>query len=298
VILPYPESDPQSQARTAAFQRSLEELGWADGQNIRVFYRWGGSNVELAHTHAAELIAQNPDVIIGNSTPVAVALLKETRTIPIIFVSVSDPIGSGLVSSFAHPGGNVTGFTNVEPSMGGKWVELLKEIAPHTRRFGFIFNPQTAPTDIELYLQSIRSAAISLGIGWIVAPVHSPADIEAALARLGQEVDSGVVVMLDVYVTAQRKLIMELTTRYKLPAVWPVPFFGEEGGLISYGADIADLYRRAATYIDRILKGEKPGELPVQGPVKFGLIINLRVAKALGLTIPQSLLARADEVIE
>jgi putative tryptophan/tyrosine transport system substrate-binding protein len=297
-ILPYPESDPQSQARATIFRARLQELGWLEGQNIRLDFRWDASNLERIRAYAVELLGEKPDIILANSTPVVAALLEEKNTAPIVFVSVSDPVGQRFVASFARPAGNVTGFTNLEPSMGSKWVEMLKEIAPATKRAALILHPDLAPFNTDLYARSIQSAGASLAIATAIAPVRDAAEIEAVITNLGSVPGGGLLVMLDTFVTRQRKLIMSLTTRYRLPAVWPVPFFAQEGGLIAYGANIADLFRRAAPYVDRILRGEKPADLPVQAPTNFELIINLKTAKALGLTVPPTLLIRADEVIE
>jgi len=298
VILPYPENDPQSQARTAIFRAALQELGWVEGRNVRLDLRWDASNFERIRKHAVDLLGEKPDVIVANSTPVVTALLEEHHSAPIVFVSVSDPVGSGFVANFPRPGGNLTGFTNLDPSMGGKWVELLKEIAPATKRAGLILHPDISPSNTDLYVRSIRSAGASLAVETSIAPVHDAAELEAAIKKFGSEPGGGLLIMLDTFVTRQRKLIMSLAARYRLPAVWPVPFFGQEGGLIAYGANIADLFRRAAPYVDRILRGEKPADLPVQAPTKYELIVNLKTAKALGLEVPPTLLATADEVIE
>jgi putative ABC transport system substrate-binding protein len=298
VILPYPENDPQSQARASIFRAALQELGWVEGRNIRLDLRWDASNLERIRKHAMDLLGEKPDVILANSTPVVAALVKEQHTAPIVFVSVSDPVGSGFVANFPRPGGNITGFTNLDPSMGGKWVELLKEIAPATKRATLILHPDISPSNTDLYVRSIRSAGASLAVETSIAPVHDAAELEAAIKEFGSEPGGGLLIMLDTFVTRQRKLIMSQAARYRLPAVWPVPFFGQEGGLIAYGANIADLFRRAAPYADRILRGEKPADLPVQAPTNYELVINLKTAKALGLEVPPTLLARADEVIE
>jgi putative ABC transport system substrate-binding protein len=297
VILPYPESDPQSQARTRAFRIALQKEGWIEGQNLRIDYRWEASDVDPIRSHTADLVRLKPDVILANSTPVVSALLRETRSIPIVFVSVSDPVGQGFVQSFARPGGNVTGFTPIEPSFGGKLFATLKEIAPDITRIASLYNPVINPTT-ERYLQSVEMAAALHSIEALALPVHTPVEIETALTALGQQPGAGLIVMLDTFVTAHRKLIMSLATRYRLPAIYPVPFFAREGALIAIGADIVDLFRRSASYVDRILKGQSPGDLPVQAPVKFEMVINLKTAKALGLEVPANLLALADEVIE
>ena len=296
-IVPYPENDPQSEARTAAFRTAFQQLGWQEGSNITIDYRWNASNIERIRKYAAELVNENPDVILANSTPVVNALLQHTRSIPIVFVSVLDPVGQHMVSSFARPGGNATGFTNVEPELGGKLLDMLSEVAPLISRVAPLYHPEVGPST-ELFLPSIAQAAALHRIQVLPSPVRSAAEIKSSLAALGQEPGAGVIVMLDTFVTAQRKLIMSLTDRHKLPAIWPVPFFAREGALIAFGADIVDLYRRAATYVDRILKGVSPADLPVQAPTKFELVINVKTAKMLGLTVPDKLLAAADEVID
>jgi len=237
VILPYPENDPQSQARTAIFRAALKERGWVEGRNVQLDLRWDASNLERIQKHAVDLLREKPDVILANSTPVVAALVKEHHTVPIVFVSVSDPVGSGFVANFPRPGGNLTGFTNLDPSMGGKWVELLKEIAPVTKRAALILHPDISPSNTNLYVRSIRSAGASLAVETSISPVHDAAELEAAIKEFGSEPDGGLLIMLDTFVTRQRNLIMSLAARYRVPAVWPVPFFGQEGGLIAYGAN-------------------------------------------------------------
>jgi putative ABC transport system substrate-binding protein len=297
VILPYPQNDAQSQARAKAFSFGLQQAGWIEGQNLRTEFRWEATEPERIRVHSADLVRLQADVILANSTPVVSALLQETHTVPIVFVSVTDPVGQGFVQNFARPGGNVTGFTNIEPSFGGKMFELLKEMAPNLMRVAMLYNPVSNPST-EHYLSFIQTAAASQSVQAAAAPVLTPSEIEIALRDVGQMPHSGVVVMLDTFVTTHRKLIMSLTEQYRLPAIYPVPFFAREGALAAIGADIVDLFRRAAPYVDRILKGANPGELPVQAPVKFEMIINLKTARGLGLTIPDKLIATADEVIE
>jgi putative ABC transport system substrate-binding protein len=297
VIVPYPENDPQSQARTEALQHALRELGWAEDRNMRIDYRWAANEPERTRVLAAELVKLKPEVILANSTLVVAELLRATRTIPIVFVSVADPLGQGFVAKLERPEGNVTGFTNIESSTGGKLLATLKELAPAITRVASIFNPEANPST-EDQAQSVASAAASHALKSIAIRVRTAAEIETSISSFGQEARGGLVVLLDTFVTAHRKLIMSLAARHRLPAIYPVPFFAREGGLIAFGADIVDLYRRAAPYIDRILKGEHPGSLPVQAPVKFELIINLKAATALGLNVPDTLLAQADEVIE
>ena len=257
----------------------------------------GGADAESIQRFAKELVALQPDLILSQNTPTTAALLQQTRTIPIIFATVSDPVGSGFVASFPRPGGNVTGFTNFEPTMAGKWLELLKEIAPRVNRVAFLFNPATAPY-AEYYLNPFKAAAASFAVEAIAAPVRDTSELESVIAAQAREPNGGLIVMPDSFTTAHRVEITSLAARYRLPAVYPFRFFTEVGGLLSYGNDQLDHFRRAATYADRILKGAKPSELPVQAPVKFELVINLKTAKALGLDVPPTLLARADEVIE
>jgi ABC-type uncharacterized transport system substrate-binding protein len=246
---------------------------------------------------AKELVALRPELILSQNTPTTKALLQQTRTIPIIFTAVTDPVGSGLVTSFPRPGGNVTGLSNAEPTMAGKWLELLREIAPRVRRVAFLFNPATA-TYAEAYLSPFKAAAASLAVEAIAAPVRDRSELELIIAAQAREPNSGLIVMPDGFTTGNRKEIILLAARYRLATIYPFRFFAELGGLLSYGTDRLDQFRRAATYADRILKGEKPSELHVQAQVKFELVINLKTAKALGLEIPPTLLARADEVIE
>jgi len=298
VLMGYAENDREAQAFVAAFREALQRVGWTDGSNIRIDTRWAApGNAEARQHLAAELVALKPDAILSHNTPTTSALLKETRTIPIIFAFVSDPLGSGFISSFARPGANVTGFAVLEPTMAGKWLELLKEIAPRLVRVGVLFDPATA-TYAEYYLRPVKAAALSLGVEVIAAPVRSPSELESTIAAQARAPNGGLVVMPDSFTSAHRAEITSLAARYRLPAVYPFRFFAELGGLLSYGNDQIDNFRRAATYADRILKGAKPSELPVQAPVKFELVINHKSAKALGLDVPPTLLARADEVIE
>ena len=290
------ETDSEAQAWDAAFRKRLVELGWIDHRNIHIDYRWGAGGVERMQLFAKELVRLNPDVIVTISTPATAALQAETRTIPIVFAWVSDPLGSGFVASLANPGGNITGFINIEGSLSGKWLELMHEVAPQVSRVGFMFNPETAP--FRYYLDTFRSAASALAIEAIEAPVHSIEDVEAFMTKLGGEAGGGLVVMSDTSTTIYRKTIYSLADRYRLPTIYPYRFFVAEGGLMSYGINVADLLRDAASYVDRILRGEKPNELAVQQPTKFELVVNLKTAKALGLKISESFLLRADEVIE
>jgi putative ABC transport system substrate-binding protein len=297
VLMSLAESDPEAQARVAAFRKGLQTLGWAEGRNVRIDIRWAASDAALMQRFAKELVALQPDLILSHNTPTTASLLQQTRTIPIVFVVVSDPVGSDFVASFPRPGGNVTGFTNIEPTMAGKWLELLKEIAPNVARVALLFNPATAPY-AEYYLSPFKAAAASLALEMIAAPVRDASELESAIAAQARAPNGGLVVMTDSFLVAYRAEITSLAARYRLPAVYPFRFFVELGGLLSYGNDLFDSFRRAATYADRILNGATPNELPVQAPVKFELVINLKTAKAQGLTVPPTLLARADEVIE
>ena len=293
----FAESDREGQAFVAAFREGLQKLGWTEGRNIRIDTRWATPDTESMQRFAKELVALQPDLILSQSTPTTAALLQQTRTIPIVFAIVADPIGSGFVASFPRPGGNVTGFITMEPTMAGKWLELLKEIAPRVARVAMLFNPATA-TYAEYWLNPFKAAAASFAVEAIAAPVHDRSELESVVAAQAREPNGGLIVMPDTFTNAHRVEITSLAARYRLPAVYPYRLFAEVGGLLSYGDDLTDNFRRAATYADRILKGAKPSELPVQAPVKFELVINLKTAKALGLEVPPQLLARADEVIE
>jgi len=296
VLMAHAESDPEGQAFVAAFRAGLQKLGWTEGRNIRIDTRWA-AEVELMQGFAKELIALQPDLILANNTPTTAAVLQQTNTIPIIFAVVADPVGSGFVASFPRPGGNVTGFNVSEPTLAGKFVELLKEIAPHVARVAMLFNPATTPYR-DIYLNPFKATAASFAVEAIAAPVHDSSELESVVAAQARRPNSGLIVMPDGFMNVHRAEVISLAARYRLPAVYPYRFWAELGGLLSYGPDQTDNFRRAATYVDRILKGEKPSELPVQAPVKFELVINLKTAKALGLDLPTSLLARADEVIE
>jgi putative ABC transport system substrate-binding protein len=297
VLMGFAESDREGQAFVAAFREGLQKLGWAEGRNIRIDYRWTGLDTELVQRFAKELVALKPDLILTQSTPATAELLRQTRTIPIVFALVADPIGSGFVASFPQPGGNITGFVTMEPTMASKWLELLKEIAPRVARVAMLFNPATAPY-AEYWLNPFKAAAASVAVQAIVAPVHDTSELESVVAAQAHEPNGGLIVMPDTFTTGHRSEITSLAARYRLPAVYPYRVFAEFGGLLSYGDDLTDNFRRAASYTDRILKGEKPSELPVQAPAKFELVINLKTAKALGLDVPLQLQQRADEVIE
>jgi len=290
------QGDAGGQTEAAAFEAGLKDSGWSPGGNIDIDYRWPGAGIDSVRASANEIAATRPDLVVSRSTPATAALLNSG--LPVIFTLVAaDPVSSGFVQSFGHPGGNVTGFTNFQASVGSKWVELLKEAAPAASRIAFLFNPQTAPF-AEDYLHAAQAAAPTFGVAVISAPCGSTADIEAALAARASEGSGGIIGMTDTFVTEHRDLIIELAARYRLPAIFGVRSFASNGGLMVYSADYPDILRRAAGYVDRILKGEKPAELPVQEPAKFTLSVNLKAAAAMGLTLPQALITRADEVIE
>ena len=297
VIMAMAATDADAEPRIKAIQQGLQEFGWTEGRNIRIDYRWATVDADRIRAHAAELVGLAPDVIIGVATPVLMALRQETRSIPIVFVQVIDPVSRGFVTTLARPGGNITGFTNFDFPMGGKWVETLREVAPTVTRVAVIFNPETAPY-AEPFLRLIEAAALSFNVKAFGAPVRDTAELERATSALATEPRGGMIILPDVFTTVHRDLIVELAARQRLPAIYPFRYFATSGGLISYGVDALDLFRRSASYVDRILKGTSPSELPVQGPIKFELVINLKTAKALGLNVPLQLRQRADEVIE
>jgi putative ABC transport system substrate-binding protein len=291
-------NDPEEQRAHAVFLHELQQLKWQDGRNIGIDVRYSAGDAGQMRVYSKELVSLKPDLIFARSTAVVAALLQETRAIPLVFIGVSDPVGSGFVASLARPAANATGFTYIESSIAGKWVELLKEIAPDVTRAAIVFNPQMAPGGGSYYMQAIEGASRSLAISPTSAPVLNADDIDGAMANLARERGSGLVVAPDAFTVFHRERIIALAARHRLPAVYGFPFLVKEGGLISYSVDIVDQYRQAASYVDRILKGEKPANLPVQAPTKFELAINLKTAKALGLNIPPGLPLRADEVIE
>jgi ABC-type uncharacterized transport system substrate-binding protein len=292
------ESDMEAQSMAAALHRGLRGLGWVNGRNLQVDHRWGAGNPERIAAFAKELVALKPEVIVAHTTPSVIALRRETNTVPLVFVQVSDPIGTGFITNMAHPGGNITGFTNFESSMVGKWVEMLKEMAPGISRVAFLFNPQTAPYVTRYYQGPLEASARALGIEPWAASVSSAADIESAIAKFGREPGGGFIMMPDSFNIVHRDRITALAAQYRLPAISPYRFAVREGGLMSYGVEQVELFRLAASYVDRLLKGAKPAELPVQSPTKFELVINTKTAKALGIEVPITLLTRADEVIE
>jgi putative tryptophan/tyrosine transport system substrate-binding protein len=297
VLMAAAENDPDARLAVAAFQEGLQALGWSDGRNLRIDYRWGDSDADRIRAFAKELIELSPNVVIGHSTPSVVALRQETRSIPIVFLTVIDPLGQGLVASLSKPGGNLTGFAAFEFSLGAKWVKMLKQIAPSLRLAATIFNPEMASYDPQ-YLRAIEKAALELTMELIVVEVHDDSEIERVISTLARESGSGLIVFPDTFNAVHRRRIIALVERYRLPAIYYFRYFATDGGLISYGPDEIDLFRRTATYVDRILKGEKAGDLPVQHPTKFELVINLKTAKTLGLAVPPRLLASADVVIE
>ena len=297
VLMSTPASDPDAQLRIAAFQKGMRALGWVEGRNVKTEYRWAPGDANLVRSHARELVRAAPDVILANSTPVAVALREQGDAVPVVFVQVTDPVGQGLVASLARPGGNRTGFTSFEFSIGSKWLEMLKVVAPHVTRVALIFNPETAPF-AELFRQPVEDAAPSFDVKPILAAARNAAEIEQLVDAHAREPNGGLIVLPDVSTMNHRDLIIALAARHRLPAIYPFRSFAASGGLLSYGTDVPEIFRRAASYVDRILKGARVAELPVQGPTKFELVMNLRAAKLLGITMPPLLLARADEVIE
>ena len=298
VLMGYSESDSEAQSELAAFVQELQKLSWADHRNLRIDIRWATPTDAAAMQRSAkELVALQPDLILSSTTPTTTTLLQQTRTIAIVFATVGDPIGSGFVASLSRPGGNVTGFTTMEGSVGGKYLEILKQIAPRVTRVSAMFNPAAAPY-VEYFMSPFKTAAQSLGVTASAAAVQDASEIEPVVSALAREPNGGLVVMPDCFTLAHRVEVTSLAARYRLPTVYPWRSFAEVGGLLSYGIDPTDNFRRAATYTDRILKGEKPADLPVQAPTKYNLVINLKTAKALGLDVSLFLQQRADAVIE
>jgi putative ABC transport system substrate-binding protein len=298
VLMGFAESDSEAQAWIAAFREGVQKLGWAEGRNIQTDIRWATPrDVEATQRFAKELVALQPDLILASTTPPTAALLQQTRTIPIIFAIAADPVGTGFVASLARPGGNVTGFTNLEPTMTGKWLELLKDVAPRVDHVASLFNPVTAPY-AEDFLKPLKSAARSFAVEAIAAPVRDMRELESVVAAQARLPNGGLIVLPDSFMSTHRAEITTLAARYRLPAVYPFRYYAEAGGLLAYGNVQIDNFRRAAIYADRILKGARPSELPVQAPVKFELVINLKTAKTLGLKVPVGLQQRADVLIE
>jgi putative ABC transport system substrate-binding protein len=289
-------NDAEGLRQGSAFRQELQARAWTDGRNIRTDYRWVTSDIDRVRL-AKEIVEQQPDVIVVETTPGVAALSHESGTIPIVFVNVSDPIGAGFVASLARPGGTITGFMSNEPTLVGKWLELLKEIAFGVERVGFLFNPDTAPY-AEAFLRQAEAAALSIGVKLIASQVHNDAEIERTMSDLASQPGGGLIVLPEATTNTHSDFIIAMASRYRLPAIYAYRYQVTGGGLISYGVDIADSFRAAATYVDRILRGEKPADLPVQAPTKFDLAVNLKTAKALGLTVPTATLLRATEVIE
>jgi putative ABC transport system substrate-binding protein len=296
VLMPESEDRPESQARVVAFERRLQELGWTPGRNLLIDYRWGMGEVEKARTATADLLKLTPNVLVAVASPAAAAMRRTTATIPIVFVAVSEPVAQGFVASLAHPGGNMTGFTHLEPTLGAKWLELLKEIAPGMSRAALMFNAAATP-QAALFLPSVEAAAPQFMMKAVVAPVRGLEEVEVVITRLASE-PTGLIFPPDPFTVEHHKIISELANRYGLPTVSAFRLFPDGGGLASYGVYVPDLFRQTAGYVDRILKGEQPANLAVQQPTIFELVINLKTAKALGLAVPATLLARADQVIE
>jgi len=298
VLMAWGENDPDAKAYLTGFTQGLAELGWTDGRNVRMDIFWAGVNVDRIRMFAKELVDLQPDVILAYSTPVTAALQRETRTIPIVFVIVADPVGDGFVAGLSRPGGNITGFGYAEAAITGKLLELLTEIAPGVKRAAAMFNPDTAAGGGSYYLPAFEAAARSLKVAPIAAPVHNDAEIETVITSLGREPGGGLVQMPDNFMHVHSAPMILLAAQNNVPAIYPWREVATAGGLLSYGPDFGDIFRRAAPYVDHILRGAKPADLPVQLPAKFEMALNTKTAKALGLTVPPSILLRADEVVE
>ena len=296
VLMGIGEDDPEATPRVDALRQGFRERGWVEGRSIQLDYRWTAGDLERTQRFAREIVELKPDLIVVHSTPAVNALRRLTTTTPMVFALVADPIGSGFAATLAHPGGNMTGFMNVDAPMATKWLELIVEIVPNIKRVALIYNPRTSP--YSAYLSEFEVAAPKIGVQAIPTPVLNAAELERAITTLGRQPESALFVVPDVFVQVHRTLIIRLAEQYRLPGIYPYRFFPTSGGLMSYGIDTVAIFRQAAIYADRILKGEKPGDLPVQAPVLFKLIVNLKAARAIGLTIPESFLLRADEVIE
>ena len=296
ILMAYEQNDGEAKTRVAAFVRELDKLGWSEGKNVRLEYRWAGGDTARMATYAQEFASTRPEVILAATTPVVRALMQATRTVPIVFLSVSDPVGDQFVKSLAQPGGNATGFINIEASMAGKWVELTKEISPGIRSATIVFNPKTAAGGGTYFLGTFESAARALRVEPRAAPVQEPESLDAAIGSLGK--DAALIVMPDSFNVVHRKRIIALAARYRVPTIYPYRYMSVDGGLLSYGVDLTDMYRRAAPLVSEILRGAQPGDLPIQAPSKFELVLNSRTARELGITLPAQLVARADEVIE
>jgi putative ABC transport system substrate-binding protein len=297
MLLGLAEKDPEAISRVKAFRLGMRDLGWIEGRNIQIEYRFAGTNPESINKHVAELIKLTPDVIVANTTPVIAALRPATSTIPIVFAMVNDPVNQGFISSLAHPGGNITGFSFIESEIVGKWISLLADAKPDLSRVALIFNPDSVPY-FDVYLRSFKASSQQTSIAIEAVHVRSAAEVELAVAKLGREPGSGLIAASDAFILTVREAILKAADQHRVPFISPYRQFVLEGGLMSYGPDTADIFRRSASYVDRILKGEAPGNLPAQSPVKFELAVNLKTAKALGLSLRESFLLLADEVIE
>jgi putative ABC transport system substrate-binding protein len=297
ILMSNSEDDPLAQARVTAFRQALAELGWAEGRNLNIEWRWTGGDIARVREYATEMVRLAPDIIVANGTPSVVALKQATTSIPIVFVVVNDPVAQGIISSMAHPGGNITGFSFLEYSMVGKSLEMLKQVAPRTVRVAIMFNPDTYPY-YAIHLRSFETVARTLSLQLTAAQVGSSEEIDQDVAKLAQQPGSALLITPDPYLVVHRGAVVRAAGQYRVPATYSYRQYVQEGGLMSYGADTVDIFRRSASYIDRILKGASPADLPAQAPVKFEIAINLKTAKALGLDIPPNLLALADDVIE
>jgi putative tryptophan/tyrosine transport system substrate-binding protein len=297
VLLGLGENDPEATSRVKAFRLAMRDLGWIEGRNVQIEYRFAETNLELIDKHVAEVVRLAPDVIVANSTPVMTRLRSATSTIPIVFAMLNDPVGQGIISNLAHPGGNITGFSFVESEIVGKWINLLGDVKPNLSRVALMFNPDSAP-NFDVYLRSFKALPQQTSVEVEAVHVRSIAEVELAVANLGHEPGSGLIAASDIFILAVRGAILKAVDQHRVPLVSPYRQFVTEGSLMSYGPDTADIFRRSASYVDRILKGEPPGSLPTQSPVKFELVINLKTAKALGLSVGESFLLLADEVIE
>jgi putative ABC transport system substrate-binding protein len=298
ILAPFVEGDAEGKSALEAFRQQLRDLGWSEGGNLHIDERWSGGNVERARAYAAELVGLSPDVIFAYFNAQLAALSRETQSIPIVFVGASDPVGAGYVASLARPGGNITGFTLYEASLAGKWLGLLKELVPGLTRVALMINPDTAVLHGTLYSNALAAAAKDFNVEPIVVTVHTTADIETAIQSLGSQTGSGLIVAPDTFTETNGGLVVSLAAQYRVPAVYAINRFAKAGALVSYGPDVREAIRRAAGYVDRVLRGERPAVLPVQAPTKFQTIVNLKTAKALGLSVPPGILVAADEVIE
>jgi putative ABC transport system substrate-binding protein len=297
VLLGLSEKDPETNSRLKAFRLGMRDLGWVEGRNVQVEYRFAGSNLESINKHVAEVVRLAPDVIVAHSSAVMTALRPATSTIPIVVAMAVDPVGQGFISNLAHPGGNITGFSFIESEIIGKWINLLSDVKPDLSRVALMFNPDTVPY-FDTFLRAFKASPKQTSVEVEAVHVRSVAEVELAIAKLGREPRSGLIAASDIFILAVRGAILKAADQHRVPLISPYRQFVTEGSLMSYGPDAADIFRRSASYVDRVLKGEAPGNLPVQAPVKFELVINLKTAKALGLSPPESLLLLADELIE